>query len=420
MGVGGVLHIPKKVYINNMNLKRLVRIAVIALSLSVVAPIAPINQITIASAEACPMGWTTCGQYSIYDANGNQLNRVIGPTPMSAFIAYVRCRTANVNLCGDSSVVPLGYAVLDFEISSTPTPTPTASSTPTPTPTPTPTASSTPTPTPTASSTPTPTPTASSTPTPTATVTDNTYQNTCLPNGWTSCGLWIIYANSGSENNRIVGPSSLSALTATIGCQTSGVNLCMDNKGNPATGYALLSGTYELGKFISNSLPIVTRSPSPSPTPNPTSTTTDTKTATTTTDTKTATTTTATKTTPTATQSETRTAQVAVVTSISNTNERTVAAVELIKTFNTVEKEQSLNVTYKSTKSSVIDVDLVVPGIPVVITATKKGSPTITFKSTTDADGDAQIKTTKNLEGYSVVLTVNKTKIDTDVVQKKK
>jgi hypothetical protein len=124
--------------------------------------------------------------------------------------------------------------------------------------------------------------------------------------------------------------------------------------------------------------------------------------------------------TSTPTQSETRTAQVAEVTSISNSKERTVAAVELIKTFDSTEKEQALNVTYKSTKSTVIDVDLAVPGIPVVVTATKKGSPTITLKSTTDAEGDARIKTTKNLQGYSVTLTVNKTKIDTDVVKKQK
>ena len=144
----------------------------------------------------------------------------------------------------------------------------------------------------------------------------------------------------------------------------------------------------------------------------------DTKTATTQADTKTATTTAATKTTTT--QSETRTAQVAEVVSISNSKERTVAAVELIQTFDSAEKERALDITYKSKKSTVIDVDLAVPGIPVVVTATKKGSPTITLKSTTDTDGDAQIKTTKNLEGYSVTLTVNKTKIDTDVVKKQK
>ena len=243
-----------------------------------------------------------------------------------------------------------------------------------------------------------------------------------MPSGWTSCGQWIIYDNGGAERNKLVGPSSLSALTAIIGCQTSGVNLCMDNKGNPATGYALLSGTYQAGKFTSNSLPIVTRTPSPSPTPYSTSIpkTSDTRTVTSQTDTKTVTSQTVTKTTTPIIQSETRTAQVAEVVSISNSKERTVAAVELIKTFDSAEKERTLDVTYKSTKSTVIDVDLAVPGIPVVVTATKKGSPTITLKSTTDAEGDARIKTTKNLQGYSVTLTVNKTKIDTDVVKKQK
>jgi hypothetical protein len=415
-----------------MNLKRLVPISLIALSLSVVIPINQVANADDTYERIClTMGWTSCGHFSIYDANGNQLNRVVGPAPMSAFIAHARCRSANVNLCGDSSVVPLGYAVLDFlysastptpTASSTPTPTPTASSTPTPTPTPT--ASSTPTPT--ASSTPTPTasstptPTASSTPTPTATVTDNTYQNTCLPNGWTSCGLWIIYANSGSENNRIVGPSSLSALTAIIGCQTSGVNLCMDNKGNPATGYALLSGTYQSGKFIQNSLPIVTRSPSPSPTPNPTSTS-DTKTATTQTDTKTATTTTATKTTTTTTttQSETRTAAVAVVAAISNVESRTVTASNLLNTYTATEKESLLNVTLNSAKSAVVNVSTDIPNIKMVVTATKAGSKPIVFNIKTNSEGDGQIKTSKNLTGFTVTLSANGVKLDSDKAIKK-
>ena len=119
-------------------------------------------------------------------------------------------------------------------------------------------------------------------------------------------------------------------------------------------------------------------------------------------------------------QSETRTAQVAEVAAILNTKQRVVSAVDLIKTFDVSEKEQALYVTYKSKKSSVIDVDLAVPGIPVVVTATKRGSTTIRLKSTTDAEGDAKIKTTKNLEGYSVTLTVDKTKIDTDMVKKRK
>ena len=370
-----------------MNVKRFLPISLIVLSLSVITPIGEVTNADDTYERIClTYGWTSCGNWSIYNASGNQVNQVVGPGTLSAFTSAVRCQTSGVNLCGDSSVVPLGYAVLNYLYSpSTPT------------------------------TTPTPTPSPSSTPSPSASATDTTYQNVCLPAGWTACGLWIIYANSGSENNRIVGPSSLSALTATIGCRTSGVNLCMDNQGNPATGYAILSGTYQSGIFISNSLPIITRSPSPSPTPNSTSSS-DTRTATSQTDTRTATTqTTSTNTN----QSETRTAQIAKVASISNVKERTAATVDLIKTFNSIEKENSLDVTFNSKKSSVIVVDLGVPGIPVVITATKKGSPTITLKSTTDADGDTQIKTNKNLDGYSVTLKVNKTKIDTDIVKRK-
>jgi hypothetical protein len=186
---------------------------------------------------------------------------------------------------------------------------------------------------------------------------------------------------------------------------------------NGAWGTVVVGGTLVMGASHTYYPPgCKTVTPVAVSTPTPSAT--DTRTATTQADTKTATTTTATKTTTT--QSETRTAQVAEVVSISNSKERTVAAVELIKTFDSTEKEQALNVTYKSTKSTVIDVDLAVPGIPVVVTATKKGSPTITLKSTTDAEGDARIKTTKNLQGYSVTLTVNKTKIDTDVVKKQK
>jgi len=53
-----------------------------------------------------------------------------------------------------------------------------------------------------------------------------------------------------------------------MGCQNSGINLCMDNKGNPATGYAVLNGTYQPGKYIPNSLPV----PPPSATTSSTST----------------------------------------------------------------------------------------------------------------------------------------------------
>jgi len=116
-------------------------------------------------------------------------------------------------------------------------------------------------------------------------------------------------------------------------------------------------------------------------------------------------------------QSETRTAQVAEVASISNTKERTLAAVDFIKTFDSVEKENSLGVTSKSNKSSVIDVDLAVPGIPVVLTATKKNSKPITFKRTTNYDGVVSITTWLPLSGYSITLSINGIKIDSDPIK---
>jgi hypothetical protein len=138
----------------------------------------------------------------------------------------------------------------------------------------------------TATTTPTPTPT----PTPT---TDDTYERICSSLNWTSCGQWTIYDVNGNQLNRVVGPTGLSALTA-IGCQNSGVNLCMDNKGNPATGYAVLNGNYQPGKYIPISLPSPqsssTTASTPTSLPN-TSNSSETKTVTTFLETKTVTTT---------------------------------------------------------------------------------------------------------------------------------
>ena len=148
---------------------------------------------------------------------------------------------------------------------------------------------------------------------------------------------------------------------------------------------------------------------------------TDTKTATTQTDTKTATTTTATKTTTTAptTQSETRTAAVAVIAAISNVESRTVTAANLLNTYSATEKENLLNVTLKSTKSAVVNVTSDVPDIKLIITATKQGSKPIVFNIKTNGEGDGQIKTSKNLTGYTVTLSVNGVKLDSDKAVKK-
>jgi hypothetical protein len=241
-----------------------------------------------------------------------------------------------------------------------------------------------------------------------------------------------VYYTNVSYSWNVAGPSgivsngtSMSGLIASGTCESqNNIQTVRVDGLKQNTSYSVSTSVTNAGKNYGSLMTVSTKAGSTATTQTDTKTATtqaDTKTATTQADTKTATTQTATKTTATTTtQSETRTAQVAEVVSISNSKERTVAAVELIQTFDSAEKERALDITYKSKKSTVIDVDLAVPGIPVVVTATKKGSPTITLKSTTDAEGDAQIKTTKNLEGYSVTLTVNKTKIDTDVVKKQK
>ena len=54
------------------------------------------------------LGWGECGRWTIYDASGNEQNRVVGPYPLSALQA-MGCQTSNVNICGGT---PTGYAVL--------------------------------------------------------------------------------------------------------------------------------------------------------------------------------------------------------------------------------------------------------------------------------------------------------------------
>jgi hypothetical protein len=149
----------------------------------------------------------------------------------------------------------------------------------------------------------------------------------------------------------------------------------------------------------------------------------DTKTATTQTDTKTATTQTATKTTTTTTtttittQSETRTAAVAVVAAISNVESKTATAANLLTTYTAPEKEDFLKVIVISNKSAVINVATDIPDIKMAVTATRPGSKPIVFKVKTDSDGDAQLKTSKNLTGYTITLSANGVKLDADKIK---
>jgi hypothetical protein len=130
---------------------------------------------------------------------------------------------------------------------------------------------------------------------------------------------------------------------------------------------------------------------------------TDTKTATTQTDTKTATT-----------QTDTKTATTSVLVAA----DTSTATVLQLTSLSISEKEDLLKVTLKSNKSSTINISVDIPKVSLVVRATKKDSAPITFKVKTDAEGDAQIKTNKNLTGFTVTLSVGKVKLDSDLIRK--
>ncbi len=135
----------------------------------------------------------------------------------------------------------------------------------------------------------------------------------------------------------------------------------------------------------------------------PTVTQTDTKTATTQTDTKTATT-----------QTDTETA----TTSVPVSADTTTATVVQLTSLTSEDKEDLLKVALKSNSSSTISIAVDIPKVNLVVTATKKGSTSITFKVKTDSEGDAQIKTKRNLAGFTVTLSIGKVKLDSDLVRK--
>jgi hypothetical protein len=150
------------------------------------------------------------------------------------------------------------------------------------------------------------------------------------------------------------------------------------------------------------------------------STSTDTRTATTSTDTRTATTSTDTRTTTTSssTSSETRTVAIAAIASIANSESRTATAGNLLNTFSAAEKEGLLDVTLKSVKSTLINISTDIPKVSMVVIASKKNAPTITYKVTTNSSGDALIKANRNLVGYTVTLNAGKIKLDSDLVKR--
>jgi hypothetical protein len=102
------------------------------------------------------------------------------------------------------------------------------------------------------------------------------------------------------------------------------------------------------------------------------------------------------------------------LTSINDT--KTISA--FLATLSEDEKEEQLQIALKSNKTAVINVSTEFAGIPVTIIATRKGYKSITINVKTDVEGDAQLKTSRNLRGFTVVLSIGKVKLDTDIVRK--
>jgi hypothetical protein len=111
----------------------------------------------------------------------------------------------------------------------------------------------------------------------------------------------------------------------------------------------------------------------------------------------------------------TRTEQVSRVASISNSKKRTTAALELFRSLDSDERTELLEVTQTSNRRAVLEIDLTFPKIPFIVRATGEGLPTLTFRRTTNADGEYTIRTSKNLDGYALTLSVKKVKLDLDV-----
>jgi hypothetical protein len=86
-------------------------------------------------------------------------------------------------------------------------------------------------------------------------------------------------------------------------------------------------------------------------------------------------------------------------------------------TFSKEEKEDLLFVIVKKSGSSIIIVATDFANLNMTVTATKKGQKTVVFNVKTDKDGDVQIKTNTNLNGFTVSLNIGTAKLDADLVK---
>lgn len=112
-------------------------------------------------------------------------------------------------------------------------------------------------------------------------------------------------------------------------------------------------------------------------------------------------------------------------TSISNKETVTISSIQDTKTINSVvasltveEREEQLQILLRNNKTALINVSTEFAGTPLKITATRKGYKSITINLSTDLDGNAQLNSSRNLRGFTVVLSIGKVKLDTDVVRK--
>jgi hypothetical protein len=86
-------------------------------------------------------------------------------------------------------------------------------------------------------------------------------------------------------------------------------------------------------------------------------------------------------------------------------------------TFSKEEKEDLLFVIVKKSGTSIIIVATDFANLNMTVTATKKGQKTVVFNVKTDKDGDVQIKTNTNLNGFTVSLNIGTAKLDADLVK---
>jgi hypothetical protein len=384
-------------------LKRIVQVSLVSVLLSLFMPITSIAQADDTYERIClTLGWTSCGEWTIYDSNGVQKNRVVGPTPLSALIA-LGCQNSGINLCGDNSQAPLGYAVQTGTFSP-----------------------------PSAAELAARVATAEAArlaaleaekvlaaKVDTSTASSNSPSNTTTtPSG---LGGYAVVAPDGRVCGVIVATSSDpfnnggKMSDSYMGCPAGSPIVFQtfpSSDGNVAGWHGqdvfYFNGVFYVGDQKSSGLTIRNGVVTQSVITRVVDTTTVTS------DTRTATV-------------DTRTVNVISDTStlVSVKETVTISSVQDTKTINSVvasltiqEREDQLQIALRNNRSALINISTEFAGAPLKIIATRKGYKSITINLSTDPDGNAQLNSPRNLRGFTVVLSIGKVKLDTDVVRK--